>query len=70
MESLNVTNLFEPNTNKDLRCCHAITGDAPASKQCANWFNCASCEYDQMLEDTVQTAKEPVQVHVGISRAA
>jgi len=69
MESLNVTNLFEPQVNKDLRCCHALTGAAPASKQCANWFNCASCEYDQMLEDTVET-NEPVQVHAGISRAA
>jgi len=69
MENLNVTNLFEPQVNKDLRCCHAITGDAPASKQCANWFNCGSCEYDQMLQDTAETI-EPVQARAGISKAA
>jgi len=33
-------------------CKHALTGDAPAGKLCANCYECARCEYDQMLEDT------------------
>lgn len=39
----------------DLRCRHALTGGAPMSKLCANNFDCATCPYDQMLEETMQT---------------
>lgn len=38
----------------DRRCRHALTGNAPASKLCANNFDCGSCAYDQMLDDMSQ----------------
>ncbi|MBI5572670.1 MAG: glycine cleavage system protein H [Desulfomonile tiedjei] len=38
----------------DLRCRHALTGGAPASKMCAHNYECATCPYDQMLDDMMQ----------------
>jgi|UniRef100_A0A7C4AT39 hypothetical protein len=37
-------------------CKHALSGHAPAGKMCANCYECARCEYDQMLEDTQPVA--------------
>ena len=38
----------------DLRCRHALTGGAPANKMCAHNYECATCSYDQMLDDMMQ----------------
>jgi hypothetical protein len=38
---------------KQLKCNHALTGAAPANKMCPYCYQCATCPYDQMLEDTV-----------------
>jgi hypothetical protein len=59
MKTTQVRNLFEPPVNQELRCRHALDGNAPASKQCANWFHCGTCEYDQMLEDAPIIAEPP-----------
>jgi hypothetical protein len=52
MESTQIRRLFEPTPREQLRCRHALTGMAPGSKMCGNWYDCGTCEYDQMLEDT------------------
>jgi len=52
-----------------LRCKHAVSGSAPASKMCANCYDCAKCEYDQMLED-VNEVYEPLPRSVSVARAA
>jgi len=39
---------------EDRRCRHALTGNAPPNKLCQNSFECGTCPYDQMLEDTSQ----------------
>jgi hypothetical protein len=41
-------------------CKHVLTGDAPANKACVNCYDCARCEYDQMLEDTAHLVFRPV----------
>lgn len=33
-------------------CTHALTGRAPVCKVCAHNYECGSCEFDQMLDDT------------------
>ncbi len=38
----------------NLRCRHAMTGGAPMAKMCANSYDCATCPYDQMLDDMTQ----------------
>jgi hypothetical protein len=38
---------------KQLKCNHALTGAAPANKMCPYCYQCATCPYDQMLDDTV-----------------
>jgi len=38
----------------ELRCRHALTGGAPASKMCARAYDCARCPYDQMLDDMME----------------
>jgi len=52
MECTRIRRLFEPTPRQQLRCRHAVTGLAPESKLCGNWYACGTCEYDQMLEDT------------------
>ncbi|MEW6349413.1 MAG: hypothetical protein AB1646_10150 [Thermodesulfobacteriota bacterium] len=52
MERTQIRRLFEPTPRQQLRCRHPLTGCAPESKLCANWYDCKTCEYDQMLEDT------------------
>jgi hypothetical protein len=52
MECTQIRRLFEPTPRERLRCRHALTGLAPSSKLCGNWYECGTCEYDQMLEDT------------------
>ncbi len=52
MERTHLRRLIEPTQGQQLRCRHARTGFAPESKQCANWYDCKTCEYDQMLDDT------------------
>ena len=37
-------------------CTHALTGRAPVCKLCAHNYECGSCEFDQMLEDTAALA--------------
>lgn len=40
------------------RCCvHAVNGRAPLTKKCANYYECGTCEYDQMLDDTDLAAR-------------
>ena len=39
---------------EDQRCRHALTGRAPQNKMCARNFECATCPYDQMLDDLIQ----------------
>jgi glycine cleavage system H lipoate-binding protein len=38
----------------ELRCRHALTGGAPDNKMCANSYDCANCQYDQMLSDMAE----------------
>ncbi len=38
-------------------CIHAITGRAPKAKMCVHNHECATCPFDQMLED---------MAHVGV----
>jgi hypothetical protein len=52
MYNTRIIRLYEPVSNPELKCVHALTGEAPAGKGCANWFDCKTCEYEQMLEDT------------------
>lgn len=35
-----------------MACRYALTGEAPATKLCGNYYDCSRCEYSQMLEDT------------------
>jgi len=49
------TAVFKRVGRHDMRCRHALTGGAPMSKTCANNYDCGTCPYDQMLEDTMQT---------------
>jgi glycine cleavage system H lipoate-binding protein len=56
----------------DRKCRHMLTGDV-ALKYCANNFDCARCEYDQMLEDTqlgLEPAAPPVSMVAGFSLPA
>ncbi|MEW6349414.1 MAG: glycine cleavage system protein H [Thermodesulfobacteriota bacterium] len=49
------TTVFRKVGSRDLRCRHALTGGAPMSKMCANNYDCGTCSYDQMLDETMQT---------------
>ncbi len=49
------TTVFRKVGARDLRCRHALTGGAPLSKMCANNYDCGTCSYDQMLDETMQT---------------
>lgn len=60
MASRETNKLFEV-TAKKLRCNHAITGLAPANKLCARCYDCATCPYDQMLEDMAPIYPTPVE---------
>jgi len=50
MERNQETRLFDVIAHQ-LHCVHALTGLAPAAKLCARCYDCATCPYDQMLED-------------------
>jgi hypothetical protein len=63
------TRRLEELTIQQLRCKHAITGVAPASKMCANCYECGRCEYDQMLEDVIEVY-QPIPQPVRVARAA
>ncbi|MEW6533848.1 MAG: hypothetical protein AB1473_23665 [Thermodesulfobacteriota bacterium] len=39
---------------QQLRCLHTLTGRAPQHKLCANGYDCATCPFDQMLDDMAQ----------------
>lgn len=39
---------------EEQRCRHALTGRAPQNKMCARNYECATCPYDQMLDDMIQ----------------
>jgi glycine cleavage system H lipoate-binding protein len=51
MENTRNGKLFKP-TVKDQKCIHTLTGLVPDYKVCTNGYNCESCEYDQVLQDT------------------
>jgi hypothetical protein len=51
MKSTQINRVYEVAAQKQL-CIHALTGRAPRIKMCAGCYDCAHCEYDQMLEDT------------------
>lgn len=40
-------------TSKQLRCNLALTGEAPDCKLCPYCYECATCPFDQMLDDMV-----------------
>ena len=61
MQSRQNRRLFEL-TSGQLRCKHAISGNAPAVKMCAYCYECTTCPYDQMLEDMDQVAQIGTQV--------
>lgn len=61
METRPADKLFELTANR-LRCKHALTGLAPASKLCANYYDCRTCDYDQMLEDMVPVEVKPIEL--------
>ncbi|MBI5572671.1 MAG: hypothetical protein HY914_22195 [Desulfomonile tiedjei] len=50
MERNQETRLFDVIAHQ-LHCVHALTGLAPAAKLCARCYDCATCPYDQMLDD-------------------
>lgn len=50
-------------------CKHSLSGQAPAGKLCANCYDCATCEYDQMLEDT-QSIRVNFKRFTGLLKAA
>ncbi len=49
-------------------CIHAITGEAPETKGCANNYDCGSCPFDQMLDD--MGAHNTVKTTARVVRAA
>ena len=51
-------------------CKHVLTGDAPANKACVNCYDCARCEYDQMLEDTAHLVFRPAEHRRRVAVAA
>jgi hypothetical protein len=51
-------------------CKHVLTGDAPANKACVNCYDCARCEYDQMLEDTAHLVFRPAEQRPRVAVAA
>ncbi len=51
-------------------CKHVLTGDAPANKVCVNCYDCARCEYDQMLEDTAHLVFVPAGLRPRVAAAA
>jgi len=54
---------------EDRKCRHMLTGQV-ALKYCANNFDCARCEYDQMLEDTqlsLEAAAPPAEIVAGFA---
>ena len=61
MQSRQTRRLFELTTGQ-LRCKHAISGNAPAVKMCAHCYECTTCPYDQMLDDMDQVATMGTQV--------
>ncbi len=70
MECTQIRRLFEPTPREQLRCRHALTGLAPASKMCGNWYDCGTCEYDQMLEDTAGIQEVAPRVREAAHKAA
>jgi glycine cleavage system H lipoate-binding protein len=44
---------MQKSTGLNRKCRHSLTGRAPA-RLCPNHFECLSCEFDQMLEDTFE----------------
>lgn len=55
---------------KEQRCLHAVNGRAPKHKMCSNGYDCATCPFDQMLEDMALTASYPQAGPRSAERAA
>ncbi len=68
MERNQETRLFDVIAHQ-LHCVHALTGLAPAAKLCARCYDCATCPYDQMLEDMAlndPAYQEPLRVSTAL----
>ncbi len=51
-------------------CVHALMGRAPKAKMCVNNYECATCPFDQMLEDMAPVVPDGKQTSMTTARAA
>jgi hypothetical protein len=64
MATQQTTRVANPITEVPI-CIHAITGRAPRTKMCVHGYECATCSFDQMLEDmapVVPTRKATIAI--------
>jgi hypothetical protein len=68
MAARQITTIVEPSTENPI-CIHALTGRAPRAKMCVHNHECATCPFDQMLDDMAPVVSTP-RVHMRTARAA
>jgi hypothetical protein len=68
MATRQIARIVDPST-ENLICIHALTGRAPKAKMCVHNHECATCPFDQMLEDMVP-ALPTRNVHARTAKAA
>lgn len=68
MATQQITRVANPSTEHPI-CIHALTGRAPRAKMCVHNHECATCPFDQMLDD--MTPMVPTRrVRIATAKAA
>ncbi len=69
MATQQITRVIAPVTENPI-CIHALAGRAPKSKMCAHNYECATCPFDQMLEDIAPVVPTRTAVSIVPAKAA
>ena len=68
MATRQITGIVDASADNPI-CIHAVTGRAPRAKMCVHNHECATCPFDQMLDDMVRVVPTP-KVEIRTARAA
>jgi len=68
MATRQITRIVDPSTENPI-CIHALTGRAPRAKMCVHNHECATCPFDQMLDD-MPSVVSIRKVHIRTAKAA
>jgi hypothetical protein len=69
MATQQTSRVLNPVTENPI-CIHALTGRAPKPKMCVHNFECATCPFDQMLEDMAPVVSVQKQAPITTAMAA